>query len=286
MNTHDAPGPLVSIVMPTMNSAAVLAGALESLAVQRFRDFEVLVCDGLSRDATLEVAESFRPRLPALAIESRRDSGVYDAINHGVRRARGRWFLVLGSDDRLHADETLARAAEALTGEREAAIVYGDVRAMADGPVGAAGSRYTGALTPAGLLGRNLCQQAVFYRRELFDQLGGFDLRYRLYADWDFNLRAALAHPMRWIDLVVADYAATGMSASAQDELFLAELPERVRRELHRQAGRRATWPLQARLLSWANRYRKHGDWRRCAEFVLSWLGLQLQRLPALLRSP
>ncbi|HEU4458438.1 MAG TPA: glycosyltransferase family 2 protein [Methylibium sp.] len=273
--------PLISIVMPTMNSAAVLAAALESLARQSFRGFELLLCDGVSRDATLAIAEGFSMRLPALSIESRRDSGVYDAINHGVRRARGRWFLVLGSDDRLHADDTLARAAEALEAERDAAVVYGDVRAMADGPVGARGSRYTGALTTAGLLGRNLCQQSVFYRRELFDELGGFDLRFRLYADWDFNLRAALAHPMRWIDLVVADYAATGMSAGAVDERFLAEMPERIRLELHRRAARPETWPLQRRLLSWANHHRKRGEWRACLSFVGSYLGLLLQRRPA-----
>ncbi len=101
-----AQAPLVAVVVPTMNSAAVVAGALASLAQQHWRDFEVIVSDGGSDDGTLAVAQAFAGRLPALRIDSRPDRGVYDAINRGFALARAPWFLVLGSDDRLHAPAT------------------------------------------------------------------------------------------------------------------------------------------------------------------------------------
>lgn len=274
--------PLVSIVIPTMNSEGVLAVALESLARQSSRDFEVIVSDGASRDATLAVASRWRDSLPSLLVDSRPDSGVYDAINRGVRLARGRWFLVLGSDDRLHAADTLARAAAALADESEAEIVHGDVRMMAANQSGVApGGRYAGPMPLERLLKANLCQQAVFYRHSLFDRLGGFDLRYRLYADWDFNLRAAFELPMRWIDLIVADYAATGMSATSQDAAFIADLPAFARRELLRRRGERATWPAQRHLLRCANQFRKVGDWHRTGVYLGSYLRLLASRWTA-----
>jgi glycosyltransferase involved in cell wall biosynthesis len=274
-------GPLVSIVIPTWNSAAVLARALESLAQQTWRDFEVVLSDGASADATVEIARGHADRLPALQIDTRRDSGVYDAINRGVQLARGAWFIVLGSDDRLHAPDTLAQVAPHLQRDDAAPMVYGDVLVM-DGPD--AGQRYAGPAPLKRLFVLNICQQSIFYRRQLFDTLGGFDLRFRLYADWDFNLRAAFLAPTRWIDVVVTDYAATGMSSGAKDELFLGELPGRIRTELFARADDRRSWPLQDHLLRVANRYRRRGDWSRCFEYVGNWLALMRLRIPVLLR--
>jgi len=273
---HD--GPTISVVIPTRNSAAVLASALESLAAQSWRDFEVVLSDGASTDATLAIARSFAARLPAMQIDSRPDSGVYDAINRGVRRSRGAWFIVLGSDDRLHAADALEKFAPELERD-DAVMVYGDVLMM-DGPD--RGQRYAGPTPLKRLFVRNICQQSIFYRRTLFDTLSGFDLRYRLYADWDFNLRAAFIAPTRWVDRVVTDYAATGMSSGATDELFLRELPGRIRAELQRRAHERSSWPLQDHLLRCANRDRRRGDWRSAFGYLGSYLALLGRRLAAL----
>lgn len=277
-SARDGGGPLVSIVIPTWNSAAVLADALQSLADQSWRDFEVVISDGASSDATLAIAQGYADRLPALRIDSRKDGGVYDAINRGVALARGTWFLVLGSDDRLHAADTLARVASQLAGDGAEQFVYGDVLVM-DGPD--RGQRYAGPMPLKRLFARNICQQSIFYRRGLFDALGGFDMRYRLYADWDFNLRAAFLGPTRWIDVVVADYAATGMSSGATDATYLREQPGLIRAELLRRAHDRASWPLQDHLLRVANRLRRRGDWTGCLDYIGSYLKLLALRLPA-----
>ena len=277
--------PLVSVVVPTMNSAALLADALQSLAEQTCRDFEVIVSDGASTDDTVAVAQRFAASLPALQVDSRSDTGVYDAINRGVALARGEWFLVLGSDDRFHSPETLAVVATYLRAEASAQMVYGDVRMMAINQCGVApGERFAGPMPLTRLLGANVCQQAIFYRRSLFDALGGFDLRYRLYADWAFNLRAAFRVPTRWIDVVIADYAATGMSATATDAVFMADLPELVRREFIAHPGRRVLWPLQRRVLRQADVLRRQGHWRPALSYIATYLRLLLLRIPTLLR--
>lgn len=278
-----AEGPYLSVVLPTMNSQAVVGAALQSLAAQTWRDFEVLVCDGASRDGTLAVVRSFEDQLPALHIDSRPDSGVYDAVNRGVKASRGEWFLVLGSDDRLHAPDTLEQVARQLRAAADALMVYGDVRMMAANPCGVPpGGRFAGPMPLKRWFVANVCQQAIFYRRRLFDQLGGFELRYRLYADWAFNLRAAFIAPPRWVDVVVSDYAATGMSASAGDAPFIADLPELIRSEFARRPGQRELWPAQRRLLRDADAFRRRGDWARARRWVATYLRLALHRLPGM----
>ncbi len=268
-----------------MNSAGVLADSLGSLANQTFCDFEVIVSDGSSKDETLVIAESLASALPALLIDSRPDTGVYDAINRGVRVARGEWFLVLGSDDRIHSAGTLATVAAHLLAESSAVMVYGDVRMMAPNHSGVpSGARFAGPLPLQRLFSTNMCQQSVFYRRSLFDALGGFDERYRLYADWAFNIRAAFAGPTQWIDVVVADYAATGMSANSVDRIFIDDLPGLIRAELMLRPGQRELWPLQRRIKHDANTLRKKGQWGPALSYLGSYLRLLMLRVPTLLR--
>jgi glycosyltransferase involved in cell wall biosynthesis len=278
MNELPSDAPSISVVVPTLNSAGTLAELLRSLARQTFREFEVIVSDGGSRDASVELARAAAAGLPALRVDSRSDVGVYDAINRGVALARGAWVIVLGGDDRLHADDTLARAAPMLANSL-ADMVYGDVHMMSDGNGVRAGARYAGPMTLEDLLSKNICQQSIFYRRSLFASLGDFDLRYRIWADWDLNLRVAFRRPFEWIDLVVADYAATGLSSNGGDPLFRPDAPERLREELLLLLPQQAKlWPLCRRLLRHADTLRRHGRWPEAARLIGSYLSLTARR--------
>ena len=273
------PAPLLSIVVPTFGSQAVLGAALQSIAAQSWRDFEVIISDGASSDATLAMAAGFAQSLPALVLDSRPDSGVYDAINRGIALARGEWVLIVGSDDRLHGADTLAKLAPHLQAAT-ADVVYGDVRMMAANTNGVpAGARYAGAVPLERLVMQNICQQAICYRRALFDDIGAFDLRYRLHADWALNLRAAVRGSLQWVDIVVTDYAATGMSAAQGDARWAEDMPEWLRATLLANAGDRRLWPLQRCLLRQADRFRRRGRWREAFAHMASYLTLRARRV-------
>lgn len=273
--------PLVSVVLPTFNCRDALEGAMASLAGQVERDFEVIVSDGASSDGSDDLAREWAAALPACRVLSRPDSGIYDAINRGVTEARGDWVLVLGADDRLHSPHTLQQAAPWLLAT-EADIVYGDVRVVGSAALGVPpGGRHAGPMPLHRLLRGNICQQAIFYRRSLFDRIGLFDLSYPLMADWDFNLRAAFSVRMQWIDLVVADYAGTGLSTKRRDTAAMRGIPEMVRKEFLRRGKDPELWPLQRILLRQADTLRRQGHWRDAARQVTSYLRLQWQRLLA-----
>ena len=218
--------PKFSIIVPTLNNAATLLACLESLANQIYSDFEIVMIDGCSTDGTLEIAKNMRPRLGArLIIHSGPDENVADALNRGVERATGAWLLFLGADDTLYGPDTLACVAAFIDEHEPCDLVYGDVILRSTG------SRYAGVFDLDRLLFEaNICQQAIFYRRELFAGIGPFNVRYGGCADWDFNIRC-FSNPAlvtRWMDIVVARWDnMTGMSGSQDmNKEFRKRLPK------------------------------------------------------------
>jgi glycosyltransferase involved in cell wall biosynthesis len=215
--------PLFSIVVPTLNVAPVVADCLASIARQSFGDFEVVVMDGGSNDKTLDVVAGFQATLgDRLSARTERDAGVYDAMNRGVAMARGDWMLFLGADDRLHGDDTLARVAAFIRENTASQLVYGDVILRGNS------ARYGGVFDLDALLfRRNICHQAIFYRREVFANLGPYNLRYPIWADWDFNIRCFLnpALVASHMDIVVADYNDAGGLSMKEDAELQKRLP-------------------------------------------------------------
>ena len=115
-----------SVITVTRNSEAVLARAMASLQEQTFADFEWIVVDGASQDGTVAVARRFAAAPLQLVSES--DSGIYDAMNKGVRLARGEYLYFLNSDDTLADPAVLERANEAIEATRQPELLIGRPR--------------------------------------------------------------------------------------------------------------------------------------------------------------
>lgn len=92
----------ISIITATYNAAAHLPVLVESLRNQTDRDFEWIVADGGSTDGTLDLLSNIDDL--RVVVLSRRDFGIYDALNHAIERMSGEYYLVLGVDDRLFPD--------------------------------------------------------------------------------------------------------------------------------------------------------------------------------------
>ena len=97
--------PFVSIITITYNAAGEIEPTVRSVAEQSCRDFEHIIIDGASSDDTLCMAHN-AARHP-LRILSERDKGLYDAMNKGLRMARGRYLLFLNAGDTFHSTDTL-----------------------------------------------------------------------------------------------------------------------------------------------------------------------------------
>ena len=182
--------PLISIIVATYNCAGVLPRCLASIARQTYAARELIVVDGASSDATLEVIKA-----NAAAIrhwESAPDRGVYDAWNKALPRAQGEWIVFLGADDRFHDDRALARMASVLAqAYPKSRFVYGCLDIVAgDGQVIETVRRPWGELKPQFLAGTLMLPHAgAFHHRSLFAERGPFDASFRLAGDYDLLLR-------------------------------------------------------------------------------------------------
>lgn len=91
----------ISVVTATFNAAALLPRLVASLQAQTDPDFEWVVCDGGSGDETLSIMAQAQSSMAQVVVSSQADFGIYDALNRGVRMARGTYYIVLGADDTL-----------------------------------------------------------------------------------------------------------------------------------------------------------------------------------------
>ena len=207
-----ANGPLFSIIIPTFNSAATLQSCLQSVMEQEWRDFEIILVDGLSTDDTLAIARSFNDA--RLRIFSEKDRGIYDAMNKGIVKAKGGWLIFLGSDDRLYSVQTLREVSLQLGDED---VVYGNVYSTRFGGL------YDGEFNQSKILEKNICHQAIFFRRSLFSRTGNFDLRFESHADWDHNIKWFLDRSVKrkYIPDVISHYADGGFSSTSSDQSFV-----------------------------------------------------------------
>jgi glycosyltransferase involved in cell wall biosynthesis len=210
--------PMISIIIPTFNSAGTIERCLVSIGNQTFRDYELVVQDGLSTDKTLEILGEFQRANGRIEVRTERakDRGAYDAMNRAVSRARGTWLYFLGSDDELNDENVLKQAMRPEHVDNND-VLYGNVRVVGD-CWAADGAIYDGPFDLPKLLRTNICHQAIFYRADLVRRVGTFNLNYPILADWDFTLRCWALTRFKYIDLVVAKFYAGGITSSKQSE--------------------------------------------------------------------
>jgi Glycosyl transferase family 2 len=114
--------PLVSVGLPVYNGAAFVARALDSLLAQDFEDFEIIICDNASQDATTEIAASYADRDARIRLyRNPRNLGLAGNFNRTFELSRGRYFKWAAHDDR-HASQSLRLTVRALADNPTAAL--------------------------------------------------------------------------------------------------------------------------------------------------------------------
>lgn len=212
---------LISIIIPTYNCGRKLASTLESVLSQPGDLYEIVVVDGGSTDETPGVVAEHGGDLRFF---SEPDRGVYDALNKGIGLATGKYLFFLGAGDILK-EGVLERVAGRLPAGA-LSFVYGDAYFVRHGV------RVRGEFSMKEFMVRNICHQAIFYERTIFDVLGAYDLKYKVFADWAFNMKCFADARVRKIhlDMVIADFEGWGISDTREDAEFCRDLPRLIRK--------------------------------------------------------
>ena len=202
--------PLFSIITVTWNAASVIGPTIKSVERQSSSNYELLIIDGASTDDTLAIVK--QASIASLRVYSEPDKGLYDAMNKGIARARGRYIMFLNAGDALADETVLARMA--LLASDNPGVIYGQTQ-LVDAQRNVVGQRHLIApkrLTAASFLnGMVVCHQAFVARRDLVPE---YDLQYRLSADYDWCIRVLQASPANAYvgDQPIISYLAEGMT--------------------------------------------------------------------------
>lgn len=220
----------ISIIIPTYNSSKTLSNCLDSIICQTFKIKEIIIQDGKSTDSTLDILDIYVKKFPYISVKSEKDYGIYDAMNRGISRSSGEWLYFLGSDDSLTSSTILEEVSRSFNNETR--IVYGKVKINGRVSWAEANSIYGKEIFREDLAGNNVCHQAVFYHRELFNKYGTYNLTYNICSDWDFNMRVFFKCKTTFVPLIICNFQGEGSSTSITDHAFGEDYDSKVYQNL------------------------------------------------------
>jgi len=173
------PYPRISVITIVLNGAATIERTIQSVLSQPYSNFEYIIIDGGSTDGTIDILKRFNSQIDLWV--SKKDTGISDAFNRGIRLSAGEWIGFINADD-WYSDNAFAEVGE---NNSNCDIFYGLVQYW-DGDkkreIFDADHTY---------LQREMTinHPACFFKRSIFNEIGNFNQEYKLAMDYEFLLR-------------------------------------------------------------------------------------------------
>ena len=205
----------LSIITINRNNAAGLEKTLQSVASQTFKEFEYIVVDGASTDGSIEVIKRYEPQFAHLKWVSEPDTGIYNAMNKGIRLASGEYIQILNSGDSLAAPDVTERMLKALEEKENPSILYGNmVKCFPDGHHFVDKCFAGQEITMLGMYTGTLNHDPAYICRDLFDKYGYYDESLKIVSDWKWYLQAIIfgGEKPEYVDMDVTLFDMTGIS--------------------------------------------------------------------------
>lgn len=199
---------LLSIITINYNDKLGLERTVKSVQEQSFTNFEHIIIDAGSTDGSKELIEANKSSFSHWVSEP--DKGIYNAMNKGIRKAKGDYLFFLNSGDFLGGKNALENASRHL-GDKD--IVYFNINVEAEG------KSYI-KNCPSKLSFRYLHNnlpphQSTFLRKSLFDKYGFYDESLKIVADWKFLIIALIKHNATYkhVDIIFSTFHKGGISS-------------------------------------------------------------------------
>lgn len=221
----------LSIITINYNNAAGLKKTLDSVESQTCTNFEHIIIDGASTDGSVEIIRGYEnalasclsPLASRLKWLSESDTGVYNAMNKGIKMAQGEYLLFLNSGDYLINNSVISSL---LRYDCTADILCARCNISDKGNV-VWTSNPPETITFGTLYTVGIAHQSTFIRKSLFEKIGCYDESYRYNADIAFWYQAILENhaTTQRIDVITTDYNLDGISSTEnRSAKYIAEM--------------------------------------------------------------
>ena len=271
--------PLITVIVAVYNNVQTLQQCIDSVASQTYPNKELIIIDGGSKDATVDVLKASQAKIAYWVSEP--DRGIYNAWNKGLTQAHGEWICFLGADDYFWDAQVLERVAEQLvTLPPGIRVAYGRIMLLNNKgenlyPIGEpweeAKERFRQIMC--------VPHPALMHRRSLFEQHGNFDESFRIAGDYELLLRELKTADALFVpDIILAAMRQGGVSSDPANSLVgIREL-----RVAQRKNGQR--WPGWIWLMAMTNAYIRRLLWNLLGEHAARKIldfGRRIMGLPA-----
>ena len=216
----------LSIITINYNNLSGLRKTVESVFAQTCRDFEYIIIDGASTDGSKEYLDSIKVNNVAdkantdnklqitnykLQIISEPDTGIYNAMNKGIRASHGDYLLMLNSGDYLVGSNVVAHILPELDGTD---IIQGNTICTRNGKTFVNRGYGKSDINYIDVQKGYFLHQASFCRRTLFEQYGYFDESYKIAGDTVFYIRCLGKGnaTFKYVNQTIAYYEGGGVS--------------------------------------------------------------------------
>lgn len=202
----NSPNPVFSVIITSFNDGVFINEAIDSVNNSTFRDFEIILVDDCSTDATTKEILDTVSSKGIKVIRKEKNCGVGDSRNRGIAEAKGKYILTLDADDRI-LSTYLEKAKREL--DKGFSVVYCDVKRF--------GAREDIRVVPAfslpTLLAGNFIASCSAFTKAIWEKAGGYDVSMPNYEDWEFWISVAEAGgKFIQINEVLFEYRATATS--------------------------------------------------------------------------
>lgn len=189
----------ISLVTVAYNSDKTLRDTIRSVLSQSYKKIEYIIVDGESVDNTVEIIKEYESEFNGrLRWISEKDSGLYDAMNKGIRMATGEIIGIINSDDFYHRNDVIAKIVEAFN-EDETQAVYGDVRFVNPDNLDKTVRYYSSKKFSPALFrfGFMPAHPTFFTYRKYFQEFGYYKTDYKIAADYELLIRFLFVHHLK-----------------------------------------------------------------------------------------
>jgi len=215
----------ISVITVCKNAENTIEKTFHSVFNQTYQNIEYIVIDGGSADKTPDIINKYRDKIGYFISEP--DNGIYEAMNKGIKASVGDILYFLNADDVIHDEHVFENVINTFKNDNSD-IVFGNMLCsnnknlpekelnMKPGDI----YKYNFFKSGFSFMKQSICQQVMFYKKNLFDKYGLYDESYKIYGDWEINARFMLKHKClcKYIDRTITNFDLGGISTKKSAE--------------------------------------------------------------------
>lgn len=214
----------ISIITVVYNNNLTISDAINSVLNQNYGDLEYIIIDGGSVDGTIDIIKSFGEKISIFVTEP--DTGIYDAMNKGIRLASGEIIGILNSDDFYQDKNVIKDVMDRFKSDQSVDIVYGNIVYVESNDIRNVVRNWISKDYYNNFFehGNVPPHPSLFVKKKIYQKIGLFNIKYEIAADYEFMLRSMKkeGYKSKYIDRLIVRMRLGGTSNKSLKNIYSA----------------------------------------------------------------